>query len=178
MKKIFILIFLLSAAFSLKAQIHAYGVVDTADLKLSSCDFEKDANAMVLFNICTAHYDYGSLLLEHHIRLKIFNSKAYDLGNITIDFPNYSEIESIHDLRAETINLNNGKIQIIPLNKKEIYKRKIDKWKSRFSFSFPSIKDGSILEYSYTQWISYTYVIPEWYFQDKLSYLLNLARLK
>ncbi|WP_426669483.1 DUF3857 domain-containing protein [Mucilaginibacter sp. McL0603] len=168
MKKLFTLLFLLSVTFSLKAQTQAYGVVDTADLKLSSCEFEKDANAMVLFNTCMAHYDYGSLLLEHHIRLKIFNSSAYDLGNINIDFPSNNEIESIHDLRAETINLNHGKVEIIPLNKKDIYKRKLDKWRSQYSFSFPSIKDGSILDYSYTQWISYTNIIPEWYFQDKL----------
>src|ERR1700730_8266044 len=30
--------------------IEKYGTIDTADLKLTSCDFEKDANAMVLFD--------------------------------------------------------------------------------------------------------------------------------
>src|ERR1700742_3511749 len=30
--------------------IEKYGFIDTADLKMTSCDFEKDANAMVLFD--------------------------------------------------------------------------------------------------------------------------------
>ena len=152
----------------LKGQTQPFGVVDTADLKLTSCVFEKDANAMILFNACTAHYDYGALLLEHHIRLKIFNSKANDLGDISIDFPTNERIMGILDLKAETINLNNGKIEVTPLNKKDFYKRKLDKWTSRYTFSFPSLKPGSVLEYSYTQWINFTRVIPKWYFQGKL----------
>jgi hypothetical protein len=152
----------------LKGQTRGFGNIDTADLKLTECDFEKDANAMVLFNTCTVHYTFGSMLIEHHKRLKIFNSRANELGDLSIEFANNSEIESIKDLKAETINLNQGKIEITKLDKKAIYKQKVDKWISRYTFSFPSIKAGSVLEYSYSEQLNYTYSMPDWNFQGKL----------
>lgn len=155
-----------------------YGVVDTADLKLKSCDFEKDANAEILFNYCVAKFDGVRLVLNHHKRLKIFNFKASaDLGNVTITVPNNKLIKKISNLKAETINLNNGKIDLLPLDKKSFIKQKINKWISHIVFAFSSLKDGSILEYSYTETIEYAYHIPDWYFQGKLPVRYSACEL-
>jgi len=50
LNKLFTLFLFFIVVLSAKAQTQPFGVIDTADLKLSSCDFEKDANAMVLFD--------------------------------------------------------------------------------------------------------------------------------
>src|ERR1700760_3617348 len=49
-----------------------YGVVDTADLKMTSCDFEKEANAEILFDKGTINVDYGKSM-ERHVRIKILS---------------------------------------------------------------------------------------------------------
>ena len=55
-------------------QYQPYGKVDIADLELKSCDFEPDANAMVLFNKAKIYYDNVFAIVEDvHKRIKIFN---------------------------------------------------------------------------------------------------------
>ncbi|MBS1532072.1 MAG: hypothetical protein JSU01_17355 [Bacteroidetes bacterium] len=49
MKRLLTLITLLSIVSAAKAQLRPFGNIDTADLKSTSCDFEKDAHAEVLF---------------------------------------------------------------------------------------------------------------------------------
>jgi len=63
-----------------------FGKIDVADLKMTECAFEKDANAMVLFNTGNAYYYNSDLIIERHKRIKIFNSKAKDKANIRIEY--------------------------------------------------------------------------------------------
>lgn len=169
MKKTFTLIILLFAILQTHAQVRGFGNIDTADLKLTSCPFEKDAKAEVLINKCTARFSGHVLELKHYKRLKIFDlSGSSDLGNIVIEEPRDSRISFMSDLQAETINLKNGKIEVSKLDKKSFYKQKVDKWTRRVSFTFPDVRNGSVLEYSYTETINWAFRIPDWYFQGHL----------
>jgi hypothetical protein len=150
------------------AQTQPYGKIDIADLKMPGCDFEKDANAMILFNKCSLRFDMNNIFFEHHIRLKIFNLNAVKLADIRIGFTNNKDIMAISNLRAETINLNGDKVEITKVDKKSIYKQKVDKWESEINFSFPAVKAGSVLEYSYEEQINFIRSIPDWYFQGGL----------
>jgi hypothetical protein len=59
MRKVFTLVTILLIAFAARAQtqpapapaITPYGKIDKADLEMTSCDFEKDANAEVLLDL-------------------------------------------------------------------------------------------------------------------------------
>src|SRR6185312_16845906 len=61
-----------------------YGKVDMADLQMTSCDFEKDANAEVLFEKAAVYC--GTTLSEissdSQKRIKIFNDNGKDQANI------------------------------------------------------------------------------------------------
>lgn len=169
MKKITPLLILLVLFLKVGAQVQPFGIVDTADLKLKECDFEKDANAEVLFNHCIASYDGRTLVKTYHKRLKIFNMKnAANLGDVSVTVPNNSDIKMISDLEAETINLADGKITITRLDKKSFYKQKVDKWRHRIAFTFPAMKDGSVLELSYKVTENNVIGLPGWYFQGEL----------
>jgi hypothetical protein len=65
-----------------------YGKVDLADLEMKSCDFEKDANAEVLFNVGKIYwgYDLKSITNEVHKRIKIFNDNGKREADIRIEF--------------------------------------------------------------------------------------------
>jgi len=168
-KKIVPLLILVILFFRVDAQVQPFGVIDTADLKLKSCEFEKDANAEILFNHCIANYDGRSLVRTNHKRLKIFNMKnAANLGDVSLTVPNDADIRMISDLEAETINLVDGKIVITKLDKKSFYKQKVDKWRHRITFTFPAMRDGSVLEFSYKETISRVIGLPGWYFQGEL----------
>jgi hypothetical protein len=137
-----------SLLFGAHAQTEPYGVIDTADLKMTSCDFEKDANAEVLFDKGVMNLDYG-LNMERHTRVKIFNGGGERNANIRLVYPNSFGQKIVSDLEAETFNLENGKIQITPIDKKQILTEKIDKDFSAIVFLLPNVRPGSVIEYKY-----------------------------
>ncbi|TWR24238.1 DUF3857 domain-containing protein [Mucilaginibacter achroorhodeus] len=146
-----------------------FGKVEVADLELKSCDFEKDANAEVLFDIGSAGYDPNmDLSLDRHKRIKIFNINGKDNANIRIEFYSGNRLEYINGLQAQTINLVDGKPEITKLDKKLIYTEQIDKNRSALVFSMPNVKAGSIIEYKYSLRSNSLNNFPDWYFQSKL----------
>lgn len=140
-----------------------YGRIDTADLELKSCDFEKDANAMVLFDKAEVMFDpYGVITFIRHKRIKIFNDKGKDEANIKIPY-----IDGMHDVEAETINLNGNTIEYLPVDDKLIYKEKVNKYRRALIFTFPGVKAGSVIEVQY-KWVITSYVLPAWEFQAEI----------
>jgi len=179
MSKFFAIILLGVFALKVNAQTSAtdpavsstqpFGQIDIADLELKSCDFEKDANAMYLFEKGTAYYDDAiNLTEEYHKRIKIFNSNATDVANIRIEYYGGNHLESIAGLQAQTVNLVDGKIEITKLDKKLIYIQHIDKIRDAIVFTMPNVKAGSVIEYKYKWNTTAFYNLPDWYFQEKI----------
>jgi len=144
-----------------------YGKVDMADLEMKACDFEKDANAEVLFDKGKAYFDvHYNAILDRHMRIKIFNDKGKDHANIKIEY--YSGYgENIYDIQAQTINQTDGKLEITKIDKKLIYTQVVDKVTKAMVFTFPNVKPGSIIEYKYTYSNDYG-GLPDWYFQSDI----------
>ncbi len=149
----------------------AFGKVDIADLQLKQCDFEPDANAMVLFDKANVYFDFQyNVVMERHKRIKIFNDKGKDEANIRIPyyaFAGNSVLESITGVQAQTINEVNGKPEVTKLESKLIYTEVIDKVQKALVFAFPNVKPGSIIEFKYT-WETRSFGLPDWFFQSKL----------
>jgi hypothetical protein len=148
--------------------IKKFGVIDTSDLRLAKCDFEKGANAMVLFDYATMWCGEPDILINKHKRILIFNENGKDEGNIIIKFDSRFGRESVYGLVAETINLVNGKIEITKLDPKLIYASHDSKNREEIRFSMPNIKPASVIEYSYYWERESLQNIPEWIFQSHL----------
>ncbi|MBD1364677.1 DUF3857 domain-containing protein [Mucilaginibacter sp. ZT4R22] len=173
MIKTFTLILACAITFTVKAQTtpatQPFGKIDKADLELKSCDFEKDANAMILFNKAEVYYDQqANIVSNRHRRTKIFNTNAKDEGNVRIEYYSANRMQYITGLQAQTINLNNGNIEIIKVDKKQIFTEVVDKNHSALVFSFPNVQPGSVLEYKYTVTDQRFWNFPDWYFQGDL----------
>jgi hypothetical protein len=141
-------------------QVQPFGKIDTADLKMKSCDFEKDANAMVLFDYGDIYIDQSATtIFVRHKRIKIFNDNGKDEANINIEY-----VDGIQDIEAETINLNGKTIEYTPVDSKLIYKEKINKYRRSLVFTFPGVKPGSVIEFQY-KWKIYSFFLPTWNFQ-------------
>jgi hypothetical protein len=91
MTKPFVLLAIALISFSVKAQstktdtnqVRPYGKVDTDELKMKSCSFEKDANAVVLFDKASITVNqWWDVTLIRHKRIKIFHSNGKDEANI------------------------------------------------------------------------------------------------
>ncbi|RYE29230.1 MAG: DUF3857 domain-containing protein [Sphingobacteriaceae bacterium] len=152
-----------------KNAIQPFGKISQADLTMAICDFEKDANAMVLFDSANIFFDQRyQVVMDVHKRIKIFNNKGTDAANIRIEYNKGASGEMISDIQAETINLNNDKIEMTKIDRKSIYTEIIDKNRQAVVFSFPQVKPGTVIEYQY-RWISPRITnIPGWFFQSRI----------
>ncbi|GAC1303565.1 MAG: hypothetical protein NVSMB24_09770 [Mucilaginibacter sp.] len=174
MNKLFTCFFIAVFIVSAKAQTQTaqqgtqpYGKVDMADLEMTFCDFEKDANAEILFDKGMVYFDQNyNLIFERHIRLKIFKDNAKDEANVRIEYYGGNQAEYLSGVQGETINLNNGNIEIIKVDKKLIYKQTIDKQRNAMVFSFPNVQKGSVIEYKYTVTAASVADFPDWCFQS------------
>jgi len=171
MKKFFMLFSLL---FLIKnvvvAQTQPYGTINKEDLELKACDFEKDANAEVLFEQGSVYFgtDLYTITEEIHKRIKIFNDNGKKEADIHIEYYSGDHLEYISGIQAETINLVDGKIERTKLDKKYIYNKSIDKERSEITFTFPNVQSGCVIEYKYKWNTNYFADFPSWYFQEKI----------
>ena len=167
-----ICIFFLSAKAQTPAAIsptQPFGKIDKADLELTSCDFEKDANAETLFDKGSVSFNANlDIFFERHVRIKIFNDKGKSEADIRIPYYSGGHYEYITNLQAETVNLNNGNIEVTKVDKKQIYNKTIDKNQSEMVFTFPNVKPGSIVEFKYTVNSESPGDFPDWYFQSNI----------
>lgn len=148
--------------------IKQYGFVDTSDLKMTACDFEKDANAMVLFDHGVMVCGVYGVIMERHKRIKIFNDNGKEEANIKIEFNNRFGTEEVLGVEAMTITLVNGKIVYTKLDPKLIYTVHTGKDKNEVTFTMPDVKAGSIIDYRYYWDRESIQNIPRWAFQSDI----------
>lgn len=175
MKKILTGLFLLSLSLTTAhaqkfvSDAQSFGKIDKADLELKSCDFEKDANAMVLFDKGDLYYDDNlNIVIEHHKRIKIFNDNGKKSADVRLEYYGGNRYEYITGLQGQIYNLVDGKVEVTKLEKKQIFTENVDKYRMAMVFSFPNVKPGSVIEFKYTQTINSDSSIPNWYFQDDI----------
>jgi hypothetical protein len=146
-----------------------YGKINIADLESKSCEFEKDANAMVLSDKAELYYDDNlNIIVERHKRVKILSDAGKKQADVRVEYYGGNRYEYITGLQGEIFNLVNGKIEITKLDKKQIFTENVDKSRMAMVFSFPNVKAGSVIEYKYKQTINSMSNLPDWYFQSDI----------
>lgn len=179
MRKTFFIaaLFLLSLKVSAQkpTDIPAFGKVEKAELEMKECDFDKNAEAIVLFDAAELYCSIvgGDVYteLKRHIRIKILKDKGLDRANIQIRYLSFRNIQNIRNLSAQTHNLDGaGNVVTSKLEKKLIYEKKINKRISEDVFTFPEVKAGSVIEYKYTMSGA---DLDDWYFQRSIPVKLS-----
>jgi hypothetical protein len=167
LRKIYFLLLLIPClCFKANAQVSPFGEIDIADLKLTTCSFEKSANAMILFDVAKVTYDNSwGINMNRHKRIKIFNADGVSAANVRIEYWGGGRDEIIKNVEAATYNLVNNKLEKTVLEKDQQFTVKIDKQRKALVFTFPNIKAGSVVEYKYTLYTRYSYNYPNWFFQ-------------
>lgn len=175
MQKYFFTLAILSCAFASIAQktVPDFGKITEEDLRLSSCPFEPDAAAMKLFDIEETEFDFSGydskLKTERRTRLKIFNEKGYKYASIKIPYFSKRGVSKIKDLKGVVYNLDaSGKIVTQKLEKKDFFKSKSENNVAEIDFTFPNLKPGSVIEFTYTSIQRNILQIDPWTLQDEI----------
>jgi hypothetical protein len=144
-----------------------FGKVEKAELEMTTCDFDPDAEAVALFDVGELYCTFSSIGvtfdLEKHVRIKILKDKGKGLADVHLRYVGFKNDETIKNLTAQTYNLDpSGNMVVSKVEKKLIYLKKINKYYYEMVFTFPEVKAGSVIEYKYT----HTNVgIANWRFQ-------------
>ncbi|MFZ6664590.1 DUF3857 domain-containing protein [Peijinzhouia sedimentorum] len=146
-----------------------FGKIEPSDFEISEFQLDSSAGAIVILEFGETTFDHDfRIVLENHIRIKILNSSEFDRANVTIPM---SVKDDIKGLKASTFNLVNGKVIESEVNRKDVFTESVTDEVKQVKFTFPEVKEGSIIDYVYTinygTWSS----LNTWYFQRSIPIL-------
>lgn len=171
--------FLLAGA---QKKIPEFGKIDPAELRMNSCSFEPDADALKLFDIQEIGFEassYGTkLTTEKRVRIKILRESGYKHASVTIPYFSFRRYTKIKDLKGIVYSLDSsGKVVTEHLDKKDFFKGKADGNTRYIQFTFPNLREGSVVEYTYTKVERDIIQIDPWIVQDEIPVAYAATRL-
>ncbi|WP_213278632.1 transglutaminase-like domain-containing protein [Chryseobacterium indologenes] len=169
MKKLIVLVLCSANAIMINAQ-KKYEFLNPpkfndADLSKTKSLLDENAPAEILYKSAYFMIDAntGNLHKKYYFRVKIYDKdKAEDWLNLEIPIYNVgTNRESLGKFKAFTYNLENGITVPVKVEKSSQYKSKENKYVTLTKFAFPSVKNGSVLEYQYEIISPFRFMIPE-----------------
>lgn len=141
--------FILIAA---SAQKNKFPEVAPKDFARKLYAIDSNAQAVVLYDGGSAKYvaDNGSwfnVVYTYRKRVHILNKTSFDVATVQIPlFKNGQKEDRISSPEAITYNLENGIVVPTKLEKSNIFTDKASKYVTIEKFTFPNIREGSIIE--------------------------------
>ncbi len=154
-----------------KANGLKFGEVSVTDFDPSVHSFDSTADAVVLYDKGNSFFrgttrGWFELVFERHQRIKVISKNGKEAGDFIISqYKNNRDEEKIDKLKASTFNLENGVVVETKLNPKDIFTDKLNKRYSLTKFGMPNVKEGSIIEVTYTIISDFLFNLQPWTFQ-------------
>jgi hypothetical protein len=149
-----------------------FGRVSIQDFSLPlNSAIDSNANAVIIADkgsTVFAGNGKGGLspVFKRQIRIKLINKNAFDLATVRLSLYHRGDgEEKLTELSAVTYNLENGTVVASKFKKEDLFIEKKNKYEQELKFTLPSVKEGSVIEYSYgisSDFISY---LHDWEFQ-------------
>jgi transglutaminase-like putative cysteine protease len=171
-------------SYSQKDPVFKFGKISIEDLQKTAYAIDSSANAVVIADIGKSAIEgntkgWFSLVYTRLRRVHILKKGAYSAADIEIPlYKSGGGEEELSSIKAVTYNLENGKIVETKLEKSGIFTDKLNKYYTIKKFTFPNVKEGSIIEFEYTIKSDFLRYLRSWEFQGKLPRLwseYNLA---
>lgn len=151
-----------------------FGSVTPEDFKTTVYSIDSNATAVIIADIGSTEIIGNtkgnfSLLFKNYRRAHILNKNGYEIGDVEISlYTNGESEEELENLKAVTYNLENGKVVETKLEvKSSVFKDKVNKNLLIKKFTFPNIKEGSIIEYEYKIKSDFIFNLQPWNFQGE-----------
>jgi len=156
-----------------------FGKISPSDFDVKAPSSDSAADAVIVADIGSSEFvgnnkGWFTLDFRHFKRVKILNKKGFEAANVEISlYSSGNDVEKIDGLKASTYNLENGKVVETRLDDKSVFTDKISKHWMEKKFAFPAIKEGSIIEYSYTEQSDFLFNLQPWVFQGEYPCLYS-----
>lgn len=157
-----------------KAQDFPFGKFTVEEMNQKTYPLDTSAHAFVLKEFGSTRIDATDngikTYFKYHVRIKIFDSKAFDKGTVTLSFYDDADThDEITDIKGTTTYMeDNGSIKVAEMDQSKIFTTTENKYWKQKKFALPNIRNGCIVEYTYTKVFEGFYRFPSWEFQDDI----------
>jgi hypothetical protein len=151
-----------------------FGDIKPEDFKPQYYSIDSSADAVNLYDVGSTKYEgnnqgWFSVVFKVHEKIRLLHKKSFDdLATVKIPlYMGHAYQEKLDDLQAATYNLEDGKVTATKVDKSSIFKDKDGDYQVS-KFTFPNLKEGSIIEYTFTIIAPIPWgneFIPKWSFQ-------------
>lgn len=167
-KKVFLTVFCIS--FSLLSQEKtSFGQLTKEEINFVTYEKDTMASAIYLYekgeNFFEIRNDYIRLITKYHAKIKILRKEGFEHSTISIPYyHNSNATEKVEKIQAITHNGNQKRF----LAKDKVFKVDESEGWSTKRFTFPDVRVGSVLEYSYEVESPFFYNLTGWQFQASI----------
>lgn len=172
MKNFFLILILLSqVVWSQKTEL---GKVTVEELKQKVHPIDSSASATILFKKGKTNFVLDldgnwEIHTEVAVKIKIYKKEGFEFANQEVSLFTGGDIhERVSFSNAVTYNLVDGKIEKTKLKSDGEFTEAVnDSWKTK-KIVMPSVREGSIIEFSYLFTSPYITNFNDWYFQAEI----------
>ncbi|HET9825549.1 MAG TPA: DUF3857 domain-containing protein, partial [Chitinophagaceae bacterium] len=188
MKKLLLLSFvgtiLVKAAYNQDRPTIKFGEISAADFTVNSPVVDSNSEAVILADIGTCEFignnkGWFSVIYTKFKRVKICNKNGFPAATVSILLYKSGNLdEKVKELKGATYNLVNGAVVRTELDDKTIFDDALDKNHLEKKFTFPAVKEGSIIEFSYQMESEFMFLLPSWKFQGRYPCLWSSYEIR
>ena len=148
------------------------GKITLEDFTLNSPIIDSSSNAVTILDKGDISFEgnekgWFNYVFKRSKRIMIIKNNGFDLATVKLLlYKDEDTKEKVENLFGVTYNIENGTITETRLNLKDVFEEKSDKNHFYKKFTMPGVKEGSIIEYSYTIKSDFIFNIPSWEFQS------------
>lgn len=158
----------------LQAQDFPYAEFDRNAIAMQNYPADTSASAVVIKEFGEtriSNQDRTPLIFQYHVKIKIFKSKGFDQGNVVI--PIYKQdnnfFETVEGIKGSTFYTDErGVLKKLDLDPKKVYRENKNKNWDLVKFAMPGLKEGCIIEYTYTLESPNRFNFRKWEFQSDI----------
>ena len=146
--------------------------VKVEDFTLNSPAIDSSSNAVIVLDKGDISFEgnekgWFNYVFKRSKRIMIIKNKGFDLATVKLLlYKNEDTKDKVENVVGVTSNIENGTITETRLNLKDVFEEKSDKNHFYKKFTMPGVKEGSIIEYSYTIKSDFIFNLPSWEFQS------------
>ncbi len=160
-----------------------FGEIPTSEIKLEQYSQDKDAEALVLFDIGKSYFirsqNTFEVVFERTTRIKVVSEAGIKWAEVEIPFYQEGDIyEKVYDIEAFSYNDENGVMKKTSLDVSNTFDEKINNsWKVK-KIALPNVKAGTIIEYKYKINSEYLFNLRDWEFQWEIPVVYSEYEVK
>ncbi len=169
-----ILFIIFSTSTGALAQVPKFGKIEATELTMEAYDKDTTAEAVILSDYGQSHFTYTSssgfqLVFERQTRIKILKKSGYKWADVEVPYyQNKTGKEKVGNIKGYTYNMVDGKQVKEKLESSAIFDEQINENWSQRKFTMPNVKEGSVIEFTYTIYSDFMYNMREWEFQTTI----------